>query len=280
MTTVACGPSSRSSRRARVRGASRTSGHELPDRVRGQGGLRQETGRGSRLDEVGELFLCVSRDQNEAARGAAGFVDEKPRESTTAAAAEVDVNERDVRAQLGHLPNCFLGRCGNSDDGHAVLLEQGAGCLAEARAVVDDQAAQPHTPQDGRPVSERALQLAAILTAPAAPRGAPSDAGASQHPGKSCSPVGRGQPGMPAGGRLDELARREPPKLETVRVPMPAGACSSRAAKGFTCRAVKGSLDPAARGVRVRRSPDEPGASETSVPCACCQRPGTTWRPG
>lgn len=165
MTTVACGPSLRSSRRARVRGASRTSGHEPPDRVRGQGGLRQETGRGSRLDEVGELFLGVSRDQNEAARGAAGFVDEKPRESTTAVSAEVDVNERDVRAQLGHPPNCFLGRCGNSDDGHAVLLEHGAGCLAEARAVVDDQAAQPHTPQDGRPVSERALQLAAILTA-------------------------------------------------------------------------------------------------------------------
>ena len=37
----------------------------------------------------------------------------RSRESTTAAAAEVDVNERDVRAQLGHPPNRFLGRCGN-----------------------------------------------------------------------------------------------------------------------------------------------------------------------
>ena len=234
MTTVACRPSLRSSRRARVRGPSRTSGHEPTDRVRGQGGLRQETSRGSRLDEVGELFLGVSRDQNEAARGAAGFVDEKPRESTTAAAAEVNVNERDVRAQLGRLPNCFLGRCGNSDDGHAVLLEQGAGCLAEARAVVDDQATQPHTPQDGRPVSERALQLAAILTALAAPSGAPGDAGASQHPGQVLLAGGPRSAGEAVAGRA---------------------RCSG---SPLTWRA----------------------GSETSVPCACCQRPGATWRPG
>jgi hypothetical protein len=69
MTTVACAPSLLSSRRARVPRAIRTSVHELLDRVRGQGGLRQETGRGSRLDEVGELFLGVSGDQDEAAHG-------------------------------------------------------------------------------------------------------------------------------------------------------------------------------------------------------------------
>ena len=94
----------------------------------------------------GELFLGVRGDQNEAARGAASFVDEKPRESTTAAAAEVNVNECDVWAQFDHPLDGFLARRGDSDDSHSLLLEQRAGHLPEARAVVDYQAAQPHTP--------------------------------------------------------------------------------------------------------------------------------------
>src|SRR5215470_15474295 len=111
----------------------------------------------------------MSGDQNEAARGAASFVRELPREIASTAAAEIDVDKGDLRAQLDHAPDRFRTRCGDPDDGHPFLLEQGAGCLLEAHAVVNDQAAQSYRRQHASLTPSGALQLAAIPAAPAAP---------------------------------------------------------------------------------------------------------------
>src|SRR4051794_36845178 len=55
-------------------------------------------------------------------------------------AAQVDVDERDVRPQFGDLPMRIGNGPGAPDDIEALLHEQSAHLLAEARVVVDDQA--------------------------------------------------------------------------------------------------------------------------------------------
>ena len=139
-TTAVCARSSRISRLARASG-----GDEGPNRVSGQRRLREEPGRGARVDQVGELLPGVGRDQDHGSSGSAASLGQVPRKIETAGAAQVDINERHVRAQLADLADRRLAGRGHANDRDPLLLEEGAGRLEEAHAVVNDQAAQSHS---------------------------------------------------------------------------------------------------------------------------------------
>jgi hypothetical protein len=83
----------------------------------------------------------MGRDEDHRCRGPAGLV-EAPGQLEAALAAQVDVQQGDVRSQLpGPLEG--LGAVGgHAHDRDAMALQEAAGGVQEAGAVVDDQAAQ------------------------------------------------------------------------------------------------------------------------------------------
>ena len=68
------------------------------------------------------------------------------RQLEPAFATEVDVDERDVRPQLGDLPKGLGRGSGSPDDIETLFGEQTAHFLLEVRVVVDEHATQRHTP--------------------------------------------------------------------------------------------------------------------------------------
>jgi hypothetical protein len=71
-------------------------------------------------------------------------VPEPPGELEAALAAELDVQERDVRVELlGASERLRAGRR-DPDHGNSLPLQKGAGRLQEVGAVIDDEAARSH----------------------------------------------------------------------------------------------------------------------------------------
>jgi hypothetical protein len=68
------------------------------------------------------------------------------RASSKPLAAEVDVHQGDIGSQPLRLPERLRAVGGHADDHDPLAFEETAGSLQEAGAVVDDEAAQSHTP--------------------------------------------------------------------------------------------------------------------------------------
>jgi hypothetical protein len=87
-------------------------------------------------------------DEDDPRRVAVDVRDETAGEIETAVGTEVNVDERDLRPQLPNAPDCLRGRARTPDDREALSVEQVARSFAEARLVVDDEAAQGHASKD------------------------------------------------------------------------------------------------------------------------------------
>ena len=57
-------------------------------------------------------------------------------------AAQIDVDQRDIRAQFFHPLDCLSDRRGSTDDRDAATLEQSRGYFNKHGVVIDDYAAQ------------------------------------------------------------------------------------------------------------------------------------------
>src|SRR5262249_1575418 len=120
---------------------------EPADTLRRELRFGDEAERGTRFDPAVVLPLVVRRDEDE--RGWIGIraVDQAAAAVEAALLAEADVGERQIGTKRLGEPNRLLARRCNADDHHSFLLEEATCLLAEARTIVDDQAAQgPHEP--------------------------------------------------------------------------------------------------------------------------------------
>jgi hypothetical protein len=114
------------------------------DRFGRELGLREEPDRRTRLDQIEELVLGVSGDQDEMPRVAARVADQLPRHVEAVLAAEIHVEEGHIRTQFSRATDRLHARRRDAYDPDALLLEQHARSMEEAGIVIDDQAAQDH----------------------------------------------------------------------------------------------------------------------------------------
>ena len=99
---------------------------------------------GLAVDPPAELSLVIRRDEDDGGRFAVRAVHQAVGNVEAALLAEADVDERQVGTKCLREPDRLVARSCNADDRDPFVLEQGPRFLAEARAIVDDQAAQRH----------------------------------------------------------------------------------------------------------------------------------------
>jgi DNA-binding NarL/FixJ family response regulator len=115
---------------------------QIPDGVGRQGGLGQEPDRRARRDQVGVVLLGVGGDHDHGSWLPVRVVLESPGNLEATLTAEIDVDQRDIRSQLFHLPYRLGAGRGHANHRDALAVQQATGSVQEVPAIVDNQAAQ------------------------------------------------------------------------------------------------------------------------------------------
>ena len=142
--TAACSQRSGSSRLIRRATPARSGGEHPANCRRRQLRLGKKSQGRTLLDQVGKPVLVVGRDQDHIRDRKPGSLRNPACQGQAALWAEVDVNEGYVRVQFGDLRKRVSCGPGSADYFDALLLEQDAHFLPEARIIIDDQTADRH----------------------------------------------------------------------------------------------------------------------------------------
>ena len=122
--------------------------------------------------------------------------------SKSALGAELDVDEREIRLELGRSSQRLRTDRRNADHVETLPFEESAGGVQEVRAVVDDEAAQRHAGHDRlRPCSRHSGQRdsRAPITSAGVRAGARAVAASARHPAPHRTALVLGQPAPDAG---------------------------------------------------------------------------------
>jgi hypothetical protein len=104
---------------------------DLADSIRRQIRLRQESRCGIRGDEVCDVARRICRNQDDHWRIAATVSDQQTRKIEPALVTERNVDEDDVRPQLGGKLHSLSGCAGNAEDAFALPLKENARRVTE-----------------------------------------------------------------------------------------------------------------------------------------------------